>query len=159
MSMQSLPRNDGAPGDESALAGERRGPDRRVQKTPRFSRFSFRNGRRKGPRRDDEAEGSFVDVYDSGVLFALLWIALMNAGDSFFTLVHLQNGGTEVNPVAAMLLETGRTGFVVLKATVIGTALCVLCIHKNFHLARIGLWTAAVAYTLLFGYHLLLFAL
>lgn len=157
--MQGLHTNDGTQEDEVALAGERRGPDRRTRKTPRFSRFSFRGGRRGGPRRDEEAEGSFVDVYDSRVLFALLWVALMNAGDSFFTLVHLQNGGTEVNPVAGLLLETGRTGFVVLKSTVIATALCVLCIHKNFHLARFGLWTAAVAYTLLFGYHLLLFAL
>jgi len=157
--MQALPTNDSAPVDVNAHAGERRGPDRRVRKTPRFSRFSFRGGRRKGPRRDEEAEGSFVDVYDAGILLALMWVALMNAGDSFFTLIHLQNGGTEVNPVAAMLLETGRTGFVVLKSTVIGTALCVLCIHKNFSLARMGIWTAAVAYTLLFAYHLLLFVL
>jgi len=98
-----------------------------------------------------------VDVHESWLLAALLWVALMNVGDSFFTLVHLQNGGTEVNPVAALLLNTGRTGFVVLKSTVIAISLCVLCIHKNFYLARVGLWTAALAYTLLCVYHLLLF--
>jgi hypothetical protein len=134
-----------------------RGPDRRSRKTPRFSRYMLGGGRRRGIRRAEEREGSFVDAYEPWLLVALLWIALMNAGDSFFTLVHLQNGGVEVNPVAGLLLETGRTGFVVLKSSVIGAALCVLCIHKNFHLARLGLWTAAGAYTVLFGYHLYLF--
>ncbi len=133
------------------------GPDRRKQRTPRFSTFTLGSGRRRGIRRSEEAEGAFVDRYDAGLLAALLWIALMNASDSFFTLVHLQNGGTEVNPVAAMLLETGRTGFVLLKSAVIGTALLVLCLHKNFALARAGMWTAAAAYTLLVVYHLVLF--
>ncbi|MBL8862403.1 MAG: hypothetical protein JNK02_10370 [Planctomycetes bacterium] len=136
---------------------DRRGPDRRRARTPRFSRYTWLGGRRRRVRRVEEREGSFVDVYEPSLLVAILWIALMNAGDSFFTLVHLQNGGTEVNPVAAALLETGRTGFVVLKSTVIAAALCVLVIHKNFQLARFGLWTAAAAYTLLFGYHLWLF--
>ncbi len=156
--MQGLLPNDRAGDPERADPPHRRGPDRRRRRTPRFSRYMFSGGRRRRVRRDEEQEGSFVDVYEPGLLFALLWIALMNTGDSFFTLVHLQNGGTEVNPVAAILLETGRTGFVVLKSTVIASALCVLCIHKNFQLARLGLWTAAGAYTLLCAYHLLLFA-
>lgn len=155
--MQGLLPNDHAGDPERTIPPQRRGPDRRRRKTPRFSRYMLSGGRRRGIRRDEEQEGSFVDVYEPGLLFALLWIALMNTGDSFFTLVHLQNGGTEVNPVAAILLETGRTGFVALKSAVIASALCVLCIHKNFQLARLGLWTAAGAYTLLFAYHLLLF--
>lgn len=142
---------------ESALAATR-GPDRRQRRTPRFSRYMITGGRRRHVRRTEEREGAFVDAYDPILLFGLLWIAFMNAGDSFFTLVHLQNGGTEVNPVAAMLLGTGRTGFVLLKSGVIAAALCVLCVHKNFHIARIGMWTAAAAYTLLFAYHLALFA-
>ncbi len=138
---------------------QRRGADRRRRPTPRFSMFALRGGRRRGARREHEREGSFIDVYPSGLLLAILWVVLMNACDSFFTLIHLQGGGTEVNPVAAMLLNTGRTGFVVLKSGVIATALLVLCVHKNFHLARVGLWAAAGAYTLLFAYHLLLFVI
>ncbi|MBK7877269.1 MAG: hypothetical protein IPJ77_16255 [Planctomycetes bacterium] len=44
-----------------------------------------------------------------------------------------------------------------LKSGLISLALVVLCVHKNFHLARLGLWVAAIAYTLLFAYHLSLF--
>ncbi|MEM9803130.1 MAG: DUF5658 family protein, partial [Planctomycetota bacterium] len=124
-------------------------PDRRQRPTPRFSRYSFHGGRRKDPQRGNEREGSFVDLYSSKVLFWVLWVSLMNVGDSFFTLVHLQAGGVEVNPVAAALLRTGRFGFVFTKAALISVALLVLTVHKNFQLARFGLWLSTVAYTAL----------
>ena len=89
----------------------------------------------------------------------LAWIALMNVADSFFTLVHLQGGGRELNPFADLLLGTGRRGFVVAKCALISLALVVLCVHKNFALARVGLWAAAGCYTLLVLYHLTLFTL
>lgn len=108
-------------------------------------------------RRTDEVEGAFVDLYTFRLWALVLWVTLMNLGDSFFTLVHLQTGGVELNPVAKSLLETGRGGFVFVKSFLIGLALCVLVIHKNFFLARIGLWTAAGTYTLLVIYHLVLF--
>jgi hypothetical protein len=136
-----------------------RGPDRRRAPTPRISRYTLWGGRRQGPRRGEEREGSFVDVYGRRLFLLVLWIALMNIGDSFFTLVHLQAGGVELNPVARALLTTGRWNFVFAKSILIGLALIVLAVHKNFHLARVGLWTAAGTYTCLVAYHLLLFRL
>jgi len=139
---------------DTALA---RGRDRRDKPTRRLSRYSFLGGRRRDVRRDEEHEGSFVDVYGLRLWCLVLWVALMNLGDSFFTLVHLQAGGIELNPVAKTLLETGRWNFVFTKSILIGFALAVLTVHKNFFLARIGLWTAAGTYTLLVLYHLTLF--
>lgn len=98
-----------------------------------------------------------MDLYGFRLWCLVLWIALMNVGDSYFTLVHLQAGGIELNPVAQALLGTGRGGFVLTKSVLIALALIVLAIHKNFFLARIGLWTAAGSYTLLVIYHLSLF--
>jgi hypothetical protein len=158
--MDAANQSSGSAGPDELAPGQpfgRRGPDRRKKATPRLSRYSFGRGRRKGPRRAEEHEGSFVDIYSPGMLAAILWIALMNSADSFFTIVHLQNGGQEVNPIAGMLLGTGRAEFVLIKSAVISVALLVLCLHKNFHLARLGLWVAAVAYTALLGYHLALF--
>lgn len=142
---------------KAAEARRRRSPDRRVSPTPRFSRYSFFGGRRKGAQREVEREGLYVDIYSQWVLFWVLWVALMNIGDSFFTLVHLQAGGVEVNPVAAAMLRTGRFGFVFIKAVLIGCALLVLTLHKNFQLARVGLWVSTAAYTALVIYHLTLF--
>ena len=141
----------------SAVSTLSRGTDRRGRNTPRFSSYSLSRGRRGRVRRAEEREGSFVDLYGSGLLIALRWITLANVADSFFTLIHLQSGGTEINPIADFLLRAGLTRFVLLKSALVGMALLVLCVHKNFRIARIGLWTAAGAYTLLIAYHVALF--
>ena len=128
--------------------------DRRNRATPRLSRYSLWGGRRRKIRRQQEREGAYVDLYSPLLLGLLAWVALMNSADSFFTLYHLQVGGIELNPFAALLLETGRLGFVLCKSALISLALLVLCVHKNFILARIGLGTSLATYTLLVGYHL-----
>lgn len=139
--------------------GERveRGPDRRSRPTPRLSRWSFGSGRRRTARRAGEREGAFVDRYSARLWLLIVWVALMNAADSFFTIVHLQNGGIELNPVAALMLESGRAGFVVWKSALIALPLAVLCVHKNFPLARLGILASAATYTALCLYHLSLF--
>ncbi|MFT5283970.1 MAG: hypothetical protein ACI8TQ_000121 [Planctomycetota bacterium] len=141
----------------SAAAAIYRGIDRRAEPTPRFSRFTFGKGRRKAIRRTSEREGTFVDRYSLRLWLMAVWVCLMNVGDSYFTLVHLQAGGIELNPIADRLLETGRWGFVLYKSSLIGVAVLVLCIHKNFFLARFGLWVATATYTVLVLYHLSLF--
>ncbi len=134
-----------------------RGPDRRKRPTQRFSRYTLFGGRRRaGGRREGENDGAFVDQYSCKLALAMLWIAAMNSLDSFFTLLHLQSGGIELNPVADTMLSTGRLGFVASKSLLIIVPLVVLTLHKNFPLARAGIWTAAAAYTLLVGYHLTL---
>jgi hypothetical protein len=148
------PPMDATPQRPDAAAEVPRGGDRRRQATPRLSRYAFRGGRRRSVRRAGEREGSFVDLYSPLVLLPVLWVAGMNAADSFFTIHHLQAGGIELNPVAALLLESGRFGFVFGKALMISMALLVLCVHQNFFLARIGLGTAVATYTTLVGYHL-----
>ena len=150
------------PIDTSAVPlhpGRLHGSDRRQQPTPRFTRYTFYGGRRRTIRRESEREGSYVDVHGPRLWLMVLWVAFMNFGDSFFTLVHLQSGGIELNPVAKALLGTGREGFVFSKSVLIGLALCVLVIHKNFYLARIGLYASVGTYTLLVLYHLSLFGI
>jgi hypothetical protein len=154
---RQMPVNLAVAGAMGQGATLKRGIDRRVAPTTRISAWTFFGGRRKNVRRDEEREGSFVDRHGVRLLFLVMWIQAMNLGDSFFTLVHLQAGGIELNPVAKSLLETGRGGFVFSKTFLIGLALCVLVIHKNFFLARVGLWIAASTYTLLVIYHLSLF--
>jgi len=136
---------------------ERRGQmDRRSASTPRLSRYSLIGGRRRDIRRDVEREGTFVDLYDWPLLGVLAWITIANMADSFFTLHHLQAGGVELNPIAEELLRTGHLGFVSIKCGLISVALLVLLMHKNFAAARLGIWVAGIAYTLLFAYHLVL---
>lgn len=148
--LDSLPAVQAAADSDSL----RRGPDRRQHATPRLSRYSFMGGRRRGARREGEELHSFVDQYGQRMWALLAWVALMNACDSFFTLLHLQDGAIELNPVAGWMLTTGRVGFVLLKSILITLPLVVLCLHKNFPLARMGLWLAACVYTALVAYHI-----
>ena len=71
-----------------------RGRDRRRQPTPRFSRYTFLGGRRRDVRRAVERDGTFVDRYSVTMAAVVLWVSLMNVGDSFFTIRHLQHGGS-----------------------------------------------------------------
>ncbi|MGB0332057.1 MAG: DUF5658 family protein [Planctomycetota bacterium] len=112
--------------------------DRRAEPTPRLSVYSLSGGRRRGAQRAGEREGSFVDTYSAWIFLWILWVAAMNVGDSFFTIVHLQAGGVEVNPVAAAMLKAGRFGFVFLKAVVISVALLVLTVHTTSALRESG---------------------
>lgn len=132
-----------------------RGPDRRARPTPRLSRYSFLGGRRHVVA-GEEREGSYVDIYGTGLFATIAWVSLMNVADSFFTLYHLQAGGIELNPIAQGLLNLGRVEFVLWKSVMISLALLVLCVHKNFGLARWGLVAASATYTALFGWHLYL---
>lgn len=155
--MAARPRDPQALANGPDEALRQRGPDRRSEPTPRISRFAMGQGRRVGPRRGSETEGAYVDLYSRRLWALLVWVAIMNIADSYFTLVHLQAGGLELNPVADALLRTGRIGFVLSKSALIGVALLVLCVHKNFPLARVGLYVSAGVYTLLVAYHLSLF--
>lgn len=149
-----------APLRDSAGAGDNgppRGPDRRRTPTPRFSRWSFGAGRRRGARRAGEGRGNFVDRYGLAPFLLVGWVALMNVADTVFTMIHLRAGGIELNPVADVMLQSGRMGFALFKTALIGAALLVLCIHIHFPLARFGLYAAATMYTLLCGYHIALF--
>lgn len=140
------------------MVEERRQPvDRRQRPTPMFSRFTFVGGRRGDPRRTSEREGAFVDRYGPGVFFVLLLVLTLNVADAFYTLVYLQRGGQEANPIVQQLLDLGMAPFVAVKCLVIGIAVCLLCVCKNFRYAQLGLKIAVGSYSLLALYHLFLY--
>jgi phage tail sheath protein FI len=107
----------------------------------------------RGDVNDPVDIGSFGDyVRDFGGLS-------LDSSMSYAVQQFFQNGGSEVNPVADLLLRAGLMNFVLFKSALVALALLVLCLHKNLRVARIGLWAAAAAYAVLIGYHLILFCL
>lgn len=139
--------SDPAPSYDPTIHG-----DRRKRPTPAFSRYSIFGGRRASSGAD-----TFTDLYPPSVFAALLLICALNLLDAFFTLVYLQRGGSEANPIAGAMLEKSPTFFVFWKTFVLGNALAILCLHKNFRRARVGIIAGAGVYVLLTGYHLFLF--
>ena len=87
----------------------------------------------------------------------LIAIFTINIADAFFTLEWIGRGGVEGNPVMAWVLGFGQVPFLGLKCLAVGAWLLILMIHKNFTLARMGLWALLVFYSFLFAYHLFLY--
>ncbi len=135
-----------------------RGPDRRERPTPFLSRYSFRGGRRQaGGRRPGENQEVFVDRYPLWTWILLTVFLVLNLLDAHFTLIYLQRGGEEANPVAVKLLYAGMGTFIGVKAIGVGLGSLVFCILNNFRNARIGVMLALGFYQALLLYHMSLY--
>lgn len=130
--------------------------DRRGQKTPMFSRFTFLGGRRGGGRRDGETQGIYVDRYGWQVSGLILAILLLNVMDAYFTLVFVQLGGEEANPIAQACMDLGDIPFILVKTALIGACLLVLLMHHTFYAVSRVLQAICVFYSLLILYHLVI---
>jgi hypothetical protein len=143
----------------SASESDRRGPDRRRRATPMLSRYTFAGGRRAGDRRAADAENQYVDRYPTGIAAALVAIGVLCALDAVFTLIYVQRGGGEANPVMDVLMHrTDPTTFTVVKCVITNIGLLVLCLHKNFRFVKPVIGALLVIYVALFAYHIYLAA-
>ena len=127
--------------------------DRRLTPTPLVSRFLLRGARRVG-RRAEEQTHVYVDRPGRWAAGAFLALLALSVVDADLTLRVLSDGGDEANPVMRATLALGSSGFVILKLA--ATFLCssFLCLHRNWALARAGLWIALAAYVLVLLYHI-----
>lgn len=145
-------------GEMDERAAERRGaPDRRRRPTRLVDTLRWR-GRRRGFRRVGEGRDRYVDCPSRKVIALSLATVLFSVLDGFFTLLHLQEGGREVNPIMGAVLILGIPTFIAVKTTLTGLGVFFLAIHANFRLGRLALAGVAAGYAVLIGYHLLLFA-
>ncbi len=133
----------------------RTGGDRRQQPTRlRDSLLGFR--KRKRGRRDGESQNAYVDVFTRSDIALMLTVFVLNILDAFFTLRWLRMGGSEGNPLMDALIRGDEIGFLIEKCLVVGVWLIVLLIHKNFRIARWGLWGGLVLYAGVVFYHFML---
>lgn len=137
---------------------EGRGPDRRRRPTPILSRWSFFAGRRAtGGRRPGESERVFVDLYPLRDWIVLTCFLFLNLLDAHFTLIYLQRGGEEANPVAIGMLSLGMGAFIFIKGLGITAGAIFFCLLRNWRNARYGVLLVLFLYQILLVYHLLLY--
>ena len=106
--------------------------DRRRQPTPLFSRYTFWGRRKTLRRKEDREKGGYVDRYSSRLLFLLILIVGLNILDSSFTLIILECGGWEVNPIARSAIEVYGEQFWIWKFLLVSANLILLCLHSKF---------------------------
>jgi hypothetical protein len=132
----------------------RAGIERRRRPTPLLSRYLF-IGRRRGGRRPQETRNVYVDRFAAREWILAGGIFVLSMLDLVFTLVHLDAGGEEANPVMDWFLDWGGTdAFSVAKIlfTVIG--LLVLLVHVRFDRVKGLMRFAFGLYAALFVFHL-----
>ncbi len=133
----------------------RKGGDRRQQPTSPWAPFLGHRNRKRG-RRDGEEANTYVDRFTPVDVALVVSVLLLNVLDALFTMLWIQRGGSEGNPVMAWVLEFGNSAFLVQKCLIVGVWLILLLVHKNFMIARVGLWVLAGVYSLLMLYHVVL---
>lgn len=105
--------------------------DRRRRPTSPFSRHSV-FGRRRNHRRLAERKNYYVDRYEFRYLVLILAILILCLLDVYFTLKILLQGGVEMNPIMAFLLQKKPLLSLVLKYLITAGSLVFLLVHKNF---------------------------
>lgn len=146
--------------DKVPRARERRGngSDRR-QRTLHGLLAGSRHSRRRGPRRLDDRALAAVDRHHPQWLAVALVIVLLSCADAFLTLVLLQHGATELNPVMAPLVTGTGRAFAFWKLTLTAGGVIVLTILVRIRAfgvfpAGVILYVVAAGYAALVGYEL-----
>ena len=108
--------------------------DRRKQATPALSRFTLWGQRRAFRRKGDQERGGYVDQYHSGLLILLILPIGLTILDALFTMMILDDGGWEVNPVVGSAIQLFGDRFWVWKFGIVSFSLTLLCLHSKFRL-------------------------
>jgi hypothetical protein len=120
-----------------------------------FSRYTLL-GRRQAFRRSSEGGNAYVDRYSPLMMAGLVSIVVLCVLDALFTLLYLQRGGSELNPIMAAAIEVGVVPFLMIKNGLTILGVLFLCLHKNFRFVRPLISGILILYVLLLLYHLYL---
>jgi len=116
-------------------------PDRRDKRERRQTRrmFNFHglNGRRRNLRRDgDAAVIEKTDFYRADLLFVVICVLIFSAADAHNTLLLLNAGASELNPLMDYLIQQDIRLFVYTKLLITGVGLTALVGCEYFTLWR-----------------------
>jgi hypothetical protein len=106
--------------------------DRRKRPTLALSRFAFFGQRRIFRRRSDVERGGYIDKYGLGLFLLLIFIVALNLLDTIFTMIILDYGGWELNPIVRHAIEVYGDKFWIWKFIIMSISLLLLCLHSKF---------------------------
>jgi hypothetical protein len=134
------------------IAERRWQPERRACPTTFWSTLRV-GGRRRGFRRAGEASHSYVDCPSQDAVVLLFFVLGASVVDALCTLLFLQRGGGEANPIMALMLSYGQTPFVGIKMALTGIGAWFLVAHYYYPMAYKGLLALAGGYIALLLLH------
>jgi hypothetical protein len=136
------------------MPAERRNlKDRRSTPTRCLSRYTFR-GRRRAARRNKESRDYYVDRYEPLYLLMIGLILALCVFDCTLSYKIFGWGGSEINRLAAGLIQGSPLRLLLFKLGLTATGLSILLFHKNFKL--LGLIRARDVIAFVFAVYLVL---
>ncbi len=88
--------------------------------------YGFARSRRREVRRDDDGEVVFIDWHHPWLFVLSIGTMLLSCADAFLTLILIENGMYEANPVMAIAMTQGTGLFVASKMALTGTGILLL---------------------------------
>jgi hypothetical protein len=129
--------------------------DRRKNPTPAFSRFTLWGRRKTFRRKIDQQRGGYVDHYN-GLLFLFLISAVtLNILDALITIMLLDLGGWEVNPIVRSAIEVYGDKFWVWKFVIVSACAVFLCLHCKFKRAKLIIVFLSIYYVFVVFFNVL----
>jgi hypothetical protein len=130
--------------------------DRRRKPTPRLSWFTFFGRRRTLRRKTDREKGGYVDRYSYIFFFLLVLILGLNILDSLFTMMIIDLGGQEFNPLVRSFIELHGDMFWVWRFVIVSIALVLLYLHRGFIMVRRMIIAISLIYIIIVAYQMYL---
>lgn len=126
--------------------------DRRQRPSTWWTSLRF-HGRRRGARRAGEGHNTYVDRPTRRVTVLVYLITMFSVLDALFTLLYVNRGGGEANPLMDFAIQLGPTTFLLIKMGLTVLGVTMLALHQNFRAGLRGLYGISCLYILLLGYH------
>jgi hypothetical protein len=98
---------------------------------------SFNPRRRAPPRRLDESRFHSLDWHAAPLLAAAVSILLLSVVDAFLTLVLLQGGAAEVNPIMGTLIYSSVAVFAALKMAMTSIGIILMVVLARYRFMRL----------------------
>jgi hypothetical protein len=130
--------------------------DRRKQQTPFWSFFTFFGRRRWLRRKSDREEGGYSDRYSPVLFFFIVLILALNILDSLFTMILIDLGGQEFNPIVQSVMALHGDQFWIWKFLMVSGSLVLLCLHRGFKFFRKIIIVIASIYLVIVLYQIFL---
>ena len=130
--------------------------DRRKKPTSAWSFYTFFGRRRRFRRKSDQEVGGYTDRYSSAFFFLIVLILGLNILDSVFTMVILDLGGKEFNPLVRAAITLHGDKFWIWKFIIVSSILILLCLHRAYRLIRSVLIAISAGYLLVILYQIFL---
>ncbi len=113
------------------------------------------SGRRKTVRRASDFNGKYyTDRRRPGLSALIIFIIVMCILDYGFTLVHLNRGAVELNPLMAMAINMGDNYFFLVKYLITAIGLFILYLCKDFFPIHEVIFAVFILYFSLIIYHI-----